>query len=310
MCSAQFKTFDRDFLVTEELGWRPQGEGEHVYLDITKKGENTRWVAKKIAEFAGVKEHDVGFCGLKDRNAVTRQWFSVYGVKNPSLDWCELSSMEGLEIEVHEVTSGIKKLRRGDHECNRFEICLRGLGAVDKSLLQERAELISVKGVPNYFGEQRFGRDGNNLTAFASRIASTNSRLHARRDQFLVSAARSWLFNVVLSSRVKDQNWRFLLDGDTSLDEHPSGPLWGRGRPRVTGKTLEVETQLLQRWQDWCEALEHVGLSQDRRSLCLTPKQMSWCWEGDIWTVSFSLPPGTFATVVLRELFELVSSTE
>ncbi len=321
---AGFRTQLADFRVDEQLGFEPQGEGEHVYLHVEKRGDNTAWLARQIARLAGVQPMDVGYCGLKDRRAVTTQWFSVYLPKGDEPDWSQLNSDTArlLCVSRHR-----HKLRRGQHQTNRFTITLRDCSA-EQALLEQRLQQIFQAGVPNYFGEQRFGHGGNNL-AVADELLTGQKKIKNRQTRgLMISAARSYLFNLVLARRIEQADWLQSLDGevgitpsasdaqaaaadyeagaeaaprlDTSLE--PTGPLWGRGRPLVGDAMLALESALLASWQGWCHGLEHLGLIQERRLLLLRPLDANWQWQGADLVLDFSLPPGTFATAVLREL--------
>ncbi len=302
--TADFRVEPEDFQVYEHLGFEPCGEGEHVYLQVSKRGENTAWVAEKIAALAQVLVMDVGYCGRKDRHAVTTQWFSVY---LPKVDiephWLALSSDS---IQILQVSRHQHKLRRGDHESNQFVIRLRNLILTNKSTFEKKIDQILAQGVPNYFGEQRFGRNANNLPeAHALLVEGKRTRDKQKRGLFL-SAARSYLFNQVLAARVLAGNWQVLLDGEP--DTLPSAPLWGRGRSAATGVAAELEKSVIAHWAGWCDGLEHAGLQQERRALMLKPDSASWCWlEQDI-ELSFALGSGEFATTILRELAVLNSA--
>lgn len=294
-----FRQTPEDFQVVENLGFELAGQGEHVYLHIEKRGENTAWLARQIAHIAGVKNNDVSYAGLKDRHAVTSQWFSVYFPRGAEPDWNELTTDT---VRILAITRHSQKLRRGMHQSNHFCIRLHELEG-DLAGLPERLERVAAAGVPNYFGQQRFGHGGGNLKE-ANRILVEGGRIANRQKRgMMLSAARSYLFNQVLSQRVQDGSWNEVVEGDVSSDDGlGTGPLWGRGRPLVSGACLDLESHVLARPEGWCDALEHVGLSQERRTLMLVPREFRHRIQGSILEVSFSLPPGTYATAVLREI--------
>jgi tRNA pseudouridine13 synthase len=295
--SAGFRREFEDFRVDEELGFEPSGEGEHFLVRIRKTNQNTRWLAGWLAQACGVDESAVGYCGLKDRRAITSQWFSIQlpGTAAPSLP-----ASPGIEVLAR--TRHHRKLRPGMHRGNGFVIRLRDLEC-DRDALAARLEMVAGEGVPNYFGEQRFGIGGGNLVEAAAIVARRSPRFRGRRGGLYLSAARSWLFNQVLAARVSDGTWNRPLAGEES--GHPRGPLWGRGRNPAPGAVAELEAAVLSSWQSWCEALEHSGLSQERRDLILVPGDFRWQWQGRDLELAFSLPPGTYATAVLRELARL-----
>ena len=295
--TAIFRAHPEDFQVDEDLGYLPSGSGEHVFLHICKRGENTAWVAEKIAELANVNVMDVGYCGRKDRHAVTAQWFSVYLPKVPEPDWSLLNTQS---IYLLSVSRHQHKLRRGEHQQNHFVIRLRDVKTEDRNLLQQKMNAIFTQGVPNYFGEQRFGRDGNNLQEAEAILVGGKRYRDKQKRGLMLSAARSYLFNQVLAARVLANNWVELLDGE--VGGVPTGPLWGRGRPLVSGDLLELEQAALTEWAQWCDGLEHAGLSQERRALQLTPSDSSFSWAEDDLVLHFSLDAGEFATAILHEI--------
>lgn len=296
--TAEFRTEPEDFQVYEHLGFEPCGEGEHVYLHVSKRGENTAWVAQKIADLAQVSLMDVGYCGRKDRHAVTTQWFSIYLPKlenNP--DWLTLNSDS---VQVLQVGRHQSKLRRGDHESNHFIIRLRNVETLNKIVFEQKIQSVFDNGVPNYFGEQRFGRNANNLPeAHAVLVEGRRMRDKQKRGLYL-SAARSYLFNQFLAARVLAETWQELLPGEP--EQYPSAPLWGRGRSAATTEAAELENSIMANWAGWCDGLEHAGLQQERRALMLKPEHASWRWADDDIELQFALGSGEFATTILREL--------
>jgi tRNA pseudouridine13 synthase len=300
---AAFRQQPEDFIVQEELGFAPEGDGEHHYLHLQKRGVNTDWVAQKIARLAGVKPADVGFCGLKDRHGVADQWFSVYLPKGNVPDWHKLE--EDAAIKVLSLSKGRRKLRRGQHASNRFVILLRNVSGTSENELQERLLAISKSGVPNYFGEQRFGRNGSNLVS-AKRWLEDGVPLNKMSGKSMImSAARSHLFNCVVAERVRQANWNTEIPGDVLLEGTPTGPLWGRGRSRASDEALVLEQNALAEYSSWLNGLEHCGLSQERRSIVLSPVKLDWALEGQNLRLSLDLLPGEFATAVLREVLQL-----
>ena len=301
---ANFRVCAEDFQVVEDLGFSPVGAGEHVYLWVEKRGENTAWLAEQIARLAGVKIQDVGYAGRKDRHAVTRQWFSVYlpqreGYKEP--DWQRLNSDS---VTLLAVSRHSRKLRKGEHKGNQFVIGLRQVQLSDPVAFGQKLDAVFAEGVPNYFGEQRFGHYGNNLLEAQRLLVEAKPYRDKQKRGLILSAARSYLFNQVLAGRVEAGNWRTLIPGEPS--DQPTGPLWGRGRPLAAEPLLAFEASLLSPWSDWCNGLEHVGLNQERRPLVLKPVSASYQWLAeDHLQLCFTLETGAFATAVLRELFVL-----
>ena len=300
--SADFRTELEDFIVVEELGFALQGEGEHLCVQLEKRDENTHWVAENIARQAGVKPMDVGYCGKKDRFAVTTQWFSVY-LPRGEIAPEQLPHLGAINPDGSRASTTLlnharhtKKLRKGEHQSNHFQICLRRIAPEAQPEIDQRLRAIRENGVPNFFGQQRFGRDGNNLNLFNDAFITKKTTLRRKQKSMALSAARSQLFNLVLSARVMDGSWR----------EAETGPLWGRGVQPCTEAVRHYEATVLSAYSAWCDALEHVGLFQQRRRLVLIPESLTWQWlPGGSLELKFSLPAGEYATAVLREVVKL-----
>lgn len=209
---ADFKQKPEDFIVDEILPFELCGQGEHVWLQVRKQGENTEWLAKELARIAGVRKRNVGFAGLKDRHAITTQWFSVHLPGKPDPDW---SVLESGEIKVLNVLRHAKKLKRGALKQNRFSIVLRSVTG-ETSQLIKRCEVIKQNGVPNYFGKQRFGHDMGNLQS-ALKMFTTDVRYPRHKKSIFISAVRSWIFNCILSQRLSDATWNQYLPGDALM---------------------------------------------------------------------------------------------
>ncbi len=298
-----------------------------MLLRLRKRNTNTDWLAQQLAKFVGVSGRDVGYAGLKDRNAVTSQWFSVRIPSGTEPDW---SQLESDEVQVLEAVKHRRKLRRGALEQNRFCLRLRELNG-DRSEVEGRLEQIAIRGVPNYFGEQRFGHDQNNLE-MADRLFSGNlNKVSRHKRGIYLSAARSYLFNLVLAKRVEQGSWNqampgdlMLLDGSRShfpvveidevirqriadIDIYPTGPLWGKGQQQIADAAAELEQTVLNAYPEWLAGLIRLGLSHDRRGLLARAIELEWSWlaEGDL-ELRFGLCPGSYATMVLREIVSVV----
>ncbi len=313
---------DEDFQVDEVLGFEADGEGEHVMLLVQKRGFNTEQVVKMLAKHAGIPPRDIGLAGLKDRNAVTTQWFTVGMAGAVEPDWSELN---GDRLSIVTVTRHRKKLRRGVLLGNRFRIVVSGLKADPKRLL-ESLQRVKQVGVPNYFGEQRFGHEGRNLESAAGLLFGHKRVKNRSLKGIFLSAARSHVFNRVLARRVAEGTWNQLMPGDVAslhgsrsifeieqpdaelqrrlneFDIHPSGPLWGKGELKSHLSCLELEKDVLAPLQDWCEGLERVGMKQERRALRLPVVDLKWDISESQLVLEFFLPSGTYATSVLREI--------
>ncbi len=311
-----------DFVVDEQLGFEPSGAGEHVMLRIEKRDANTTWVAGRLSALAGIPRRDVGFAGLKDRHAVTRQWFSVGLAGRPAPDWMALDApgVRVLEAQRHH-----RKLRRGALVANRFRLRVRDVTG-DADALAERFDQLAARGFPNLFGPQRFGRDGGNLVAAQRLFSGRAGRVGREQRGLYLSAGRALLFNAVTAARLADGSWvqardgePLLLDGrrsqfkaevgDTALPErlanmeiHPSGPLWGRGGDLGDSPAGDFERACLAPFASWRDGLERFGLEADRRALRARAADLEWSCEGGVLELAFALPAGSFATALLREL--------
>ena len=311
-----------DYIVDEIPLLEPDGEGEHVWLKIRKRHTNTDFVARQLQNFAGVRPVAVSYAGLKDRHALTTQWFSVH-LPGEMPDWQTLASDE---LEILEVKRHARKLRRGTLKGNHFQIIIRD-AQPDAARLTELATRISSGGVPNYFGGQRFGHDGQNLLKAMAMFEGKRVKRHQR--SMYLSAVRSMIFNAVLARRVEEGSWNTLQAGDVCLrtgrrgffpvesidDEllerlgkgeiHPTGPLWGEGDTAVRGNIAELEQSIASDYSVWCEGLEKARLDMDRRALRLIPENFSCKPIEEGVRLEFDLPAGCYATTVIRELLDV-----
>lgn len=321
--SGLLKAGPEDFVVTEDLGFTPDGEGEHLLVRVLKTGCNTRFVADALAKFLKVHAREVSFAGQKDKHAVAEQWFCVRlpGKEMPNLSAFELEGCQILEYARHR-----RKLRIGALRGNRFTLILRELTHRDD--IDARLSAILQRGVPNYFGAQRFGVGGNNLHQ-ARRWAQNGGPVRDRNKRsFWLSAARSALFNQIVSERLEKMALNQVIDGDALQ-------LAGRGswfvatdderetlQRRVENKELMITAALpgCGEWGTQRDALafERQGVADEpdlqalpvrekvdaaRRAMLLYPQEMTWSWWDDVTLeLTFWLPAGSFATSVVREL--------
>lgn len=320
--SGRLRVEPEDFQVREWLGFEADGEGPHLLLTVRKRGANTQWVARELARRAGVHPRDIGFAGLKDRNAVTEQAFTVpTGTQSPEA-W---TGFAGEGFIVTTASRHRRKLKRGAHKGNDFRIVVRDW-AGDPSQIDARLRQIALDGVPNYFGPQRFGREVSNLKGAARWFDDGEPPPDRLQRGFLLSAARSALFNSVLAARIEQGSWNRLQPGDVAnldgsgsifdvpdpdetlrercagLDVHPTGPLWGRGESRTAGAVAEFERATLQPWHRWLDGLAAAGLEQERRALRLRVESLRWESDTATLILQFRLGRGAFATAVLAEI--------
>lgn len=315
-----------DFLVDEILAYPLDGAGEHLYLRVRKRGLNTVDVARELALWAGVEQAAVGFAGLKDRHAVTTQYFSI---RLPRGDRGDALPSSG-DWQVLDSTWHRHKLRRGELAGNRFVLCLRHLQG-DRAKAEKRLQVIRTEGVPNFFGPQRFGGNASNLEGAHALLTGRLKKPKPEQRRMLLSAARSHLFNQVLAARVRDNSWNQVLPGEVLIRAgdrrqliaaaggvarvgdaggsilDPSGPLPGKPghclNPEGEAARFESDTLSLADPGSWCASLAQRGVPAGRRALRVVPEDFAWKWsDTDNLVFEFRLPPGCYATSVVREL--------
>ncbi|AXU93882.1 tRNA pseudouridine(13) synthase TruD [Erwinia persicina] len=324
VASGVLKASAEDFRVIEDLGYAPDGEGEQLLVRIRKNGCNTRFVAEALAKFVGIHPRDVSFAGMKDRHAVTEQWFClrIPGKITPDLTAFELTGVEVLESARHR-----RKLRTGALQGNAFTLVLRQIS--DRDAVEQRLQLIARDGVPNYFGRQRFGHEGNNLT-MAQRWAADEIRVRERNKRsFILSAARSAMFNQVVSDRLAQQgSLTRVLPGDAlqltgrgswfvaeaaerdtlqqrvdASELRITAPLPGSGEWGTRDEALAFEQNSLSGEGALIALMDRERVEAARRAMLVIPRDLQWNWQDDVTLeMSFWLPAGSFATSVVREL--------
>lgn len=322
------RSVPEDFVVEERLPFEPEGEGEHVFLYLEKRELTTPELAGSLSSLSGAHPRDIGYCGMKDRNALTRQWFSVGMAGRPEPDWQALEA--GGQVRVLSATRHRRKLRRGVHRANRFQLRLRDLSG-ERAVIEARLALLRARGVPNYFGGQRFGREGATLVQ-ARRWMERGGRVSRNRKSIYLSCLRSLLFNRLLAARVGDGGWDrpqagdiCMLAGSRSLfaveapdaallrrcaehDLHPALPLWGSGGGVLAGAAAQYRPQLAEE-SATCEFLERKGLQLDWRATRLLPDDFCWQFcEDDSLLLTFELGAGGFATALLTGFAQVVDA--
>jgi len=322
--SGKIKQSPSDFIVTEELSFISSGEGEHLFLQIQKIELNTLDVCERLAKHFQIHPRHISYAGLKDRNAVTTQWFCLRFAIKSSPDF---SGLESSQLKVLSVTRNTKKLKRGAIKNNQFEITVCQL-QYNGHDIKNRIDLIQKKGVPNYFGAQRFGKNENNLLS-AAKLFQGKMQCNRNKKSIYLSAARSFLFNEIVSRRVKNKTWKTLLDGDVAMlnasrsffvidsvdskiherlnqgDIHPSAALWGKGNLETQFMVKELEHTIINANLAFADGLVKHGLQQDRRATRLLVPDLEYDLSVDTLKLKFSLPSGTYATCVLREIIDV-----
>jgi tRNA pseudouridine13 synthase len=317
----RLRAIPEDFLVDEDLGFAPDGAGEHLLLRVEKRGANTDWVARELARFAGIDPDAVSYAGMKDRHALTRQTFSLHLAGKSDPDWSRLAHAE---FRVIDSARHSRKLKRGALKSNLFQIILRDVVG-DREAANRCLAAVAQHGVPNYFGEQRFGRGGGNVARALALFAGKRFQRHERG--LLLSAARSHLFNAVLATRIERGDWNQALEGEVwmlsgshsifgpeplsqelrarhaSGDIDLTGPLWGDGELRTTGLVAEIEQTVIAHEPALAKGLVKNGLRQERRALALHPQEFGAEWLPDACLrLIFRLNSGAYATALIREI--------
>ncbi|MBA2656382.1 MAG: tRNA pseudouridine(13) synthase TruD [Tatlockia sp.] len=320
------KVFPEDFKVNEILGFDLSGEGEHLFLNVEKKGLNTEELVRALARALDKPEKSISYAGLKDRHALTTQWLCVHCLgENPP----NIETLAGAGWRVVKAVRHLKKLKTGVLAANEFKLVLREL--TQKTDIDKRLLDIQSQGVPNYFGTQRFGFNGQNLIKAEAMLLGGKKEKNRFLRGLYYSAARSFLFNLLLAERVKLANWSHALDGDVmqlagnnsvftiatadevinerlaSFDISPAAVLWGRGEERASLEALALQERILHPFKEWCASLEQHGLERAYRALRLHPQEMNWHWQDEqTLELYFKLEAGSYATSVIRELIILV----
>ncbi|MDP1773083.1 MAG: tRNA pseudouridine(13) synthase TruD [Methylobacter sp.] len=319
--SGKIRSLPEDFIVKENLSFEPSGAGEHAFLQIEKKGENTEYVARQLSRFANVRQRDVSYAGLKDRYAVTTQWFSVWLPGKADPDWTQFES-DSRKV-LHSVRHA-RKLKRGVLSGNSFKLIIRDWQG-DQATTIRQLELIKANGIANYFGSQRFGNEGQNVSKAMAMF--DGAKVGREQRSIYLSAARSYLFNLILAERVRQNNWNQPLAGDTyqfdlshscfqskqpdaeiirrmELKEiHPTGALWGRGNADVSADALAIEQAVIDEHEQLAQGLIASDVDRDRRALRVNVQDLHWQFVDDTTLeLGFTLPAGSYATSLLREI--------
>ncbi len=326
---ALFKQYPEDFIVTETLSFTPAGRGDHLFLYLQKKQLNTLEVVDILASFFGCAAKDIGYAGLKDRQSLSRQWFSINLQLARELS-CK--NFQHPQLQLLEQCRHVRKLKKGSIASNHFQILLREYQLPDRAdpmaYLNQRIGNIRHSGVPNYFGKQRFGIDASNIRRAKQWFEGSLRVKRHNQKSMLLSAARSWLFNQFLSARIRAYGWHELVEGEVmqldgsrsvfvcphidnsiqsrfeSGDIHPTLTLWGQGELLSQSQLARFEQDMAGKYATLCRQLEQKGLRQARRSVRVIPEELQIKWQGNTHLqIQFKLPSGCYATSVLREIY-------
>ena len=320
--TALLKAECADFVVKEQFGYDMSGDGEFVAVKVRKTDCNTLFVGEQLAKFAGISARNMSYAGLKDRKAVTEQWFSLQMPGQPTPDFNQFS-LEG--VEILDVTRHQRKIRIGSLQGNHFEILLRNAEETDE--LKVRLDFLAKNGFPNYFTEQRFGRDGNNLTQ-ALRWANGEIKVKDRNKRsFYLSAARSEMFNLIVSKRMELNLAQQILVGDVlqlngshswfEVDESEdlaqlqqrlaqqdvllTAPLIGEEEKSA----VDFEHEIFAQHQALFALMRQERMKAARRPILMHPQHFQWQFEPNGLRLQFDLLAGSYATALIRELVNI-----
>ena len=319
--TGMLKTQVEDFKVTENLGFEPSGEGEHLFLWIEKSMLTSQDLIERVANDFSVKPRDIGYSGLKDKIAITRQWLSLHlPGQMKSLELPDISEYKLLDQAWHH-----KKLRPGTHRSNHFEVIIRNVEALP-DISREQLDLIRGEGMANYFGQQRFGREHDNveraLHAFSS--VRRSGKLSRNKRSLYLSALRSFLFNRVLSRRIEQGYWSrpmrgdvFMLSGSRSifyepindallkryhqLDISSTASLYGSGKRLLQDDALEQEDRVLTEHETIRQCLIRQESKLQMRATRVAVEELNVDHdplEGTL-GISVTLPRGSYFTSLL-----------
>ena len=325
---ASIKSRPEDFIVYEELGFEPSGEGEHLMLQIEKTGLGTAELVTRIARAYDIKPAAIGYSGLKDKQAVTTQWFSLY---LPGKDR-DREPPTADEFRVLRAARHHRKLRRGSHRGNRFSVILREVENFNAAAPMQ-LEKLGAEGMANYFGQQRFGRGGDNVEQALSKIGS--KRLKRQQRSILLSSLRSFLFNQILSRRIADGIWRQPLDGDVfmlqgshsifsesldddllrryrSFDISSCASLYGSGQSMLGGQARAIEEEIFAAHAPLTDCLDQQGVKRQMRALRVQPLDFEYDFDAGeaCLKLQVELPAGCYLTSLLAHFAEISDASQ
>lgn len=306
-----------DFEVDEEFDFTPDGAGEHLWIRVEKQGLDTPELIRRVARDAGLEPRRIGYSGLKDRRALTRQWLSLHLPGAAAAD--RLGDGDGYRVLAR--ARHRRKLRIGSHRGNRFRVRLRAVTDFGESARAQLAR-IDAEGWANYFGRQRFGRRGDNVAQALDGLA--RKRLPRRRRGLLISALRSFLFNQILSRRIASGHWEAPLDGDVfmlrgshsvfdaalddaiaarfrALDISPAIALYGVDLEARTGPADAIARRVYDDFGDIVAALEQVGARAQWRASRAPAEDLDYRYDANagVLELEVRLPAGSYLTSLL-----------
>ncbi len=322
--SGIMRSTPEDFQVTEINDIDLSGLGEHLWLYVQKISCNTDWVAKSLSNICQVPRRQVGFAGLKDRHAVTKQWFSIQLAKVSDIDKINSALPDG--VTVHKSGKHSRKIKTGQLDANQFEIIIREING-DKAQIEANIAFILENGVPNYFGPQRFGHDMGNIQKCQDWFSGSYKVNSRNLKSLLISTARSHIFNCIVAKRIKDNHWNKTIQGDIlqlnkshswfplsdatpeeiskrlkEFDIHITAAMFGENLVQSSGLCADLENYIAEQFPIYHQGFKKFRLKQDRRAMRIYPIDFKYEWINENLLLNFKLLPGAYATGILREI--------
>jgi len=329
----QIRTMPEDFQVEERPLYLPCGEGEHLYITITKRGLSTPDLVRRLSSSLGIRAQAIGVAGLKDSRAVTTQMVSLQGIYPEQISRLRIDETV---LNVQILGRHRNRLRTGHHSGNRFRLVIRNVADHAPETVPAVLQQLSTRGVPNYFGPQRQGKAGDNYQVGAALLqdARRRERMNRATRIWYLNSYQSFLFNRILARRIDHLDrvlvgdWAMKLENGACFQVEdaekeqpradrfeisPTGILfgsrvsWASGEPGRIEEAITTEAGTTK--DTLVAAAKACGFRGERRALRVPLAELEWSLDGLTLTLTFALPPGAYATSVLRELMKASPTT-
>jgi len=322
------KVYPEDFIVDEIPAYEASGSGEHLFIHLTKTGITTKEVQKALAKIFNTKRNEVEFAGIKDKHAIASQYFSVwlYNEQDPELVY---KLEDEFPVRINSFKFHQRKLKKGHLHGNQFNIKIREPEIdLDEALkrITEIKEKAIHPGIPNFYGDQRFGIEGDNPQQGLEILKGERKVKNKWLRQFLLASFQSYLFNYYLAKRIREGLFNEIMPGDIAkkhetggifIVDDPkteqkrfdnkeicfTGPMFGKKMTQAKDKAFDFENSILEEYEITSEELKKAKLTGTRRAGIILPSIETMKEEDGI-RIKFRLPKGSFATIVLREIMK------